>query len=252
MRTFRSLAVATATAALSVTVLSGAAQATPPAHAPAHGHAAKASGVKHGDTVKAAKADRKAAKGKDNKGAKPAKATKADRNVAKVVTTARVLTQNLYNAGTAQRLRGLSETSVEAIRANITTDRDTIVALVETVKADPTQAGSAYATLRGYKTANYAIANGQARAAERLVAYAATIAERVAVEAPDAQATYDQALVVLDNALLGATSVTATSTRTDIAAVSADLREGAHLLAQVRDALDAEDTDSDDTVDSVA
>lgn len=223
MRILRPVAVAAATAAITLSTLGGAAQATPPAHAPAHGHAAKATGVKHSDTVKAAK-----------------QAAKADRNVAKIVATARVLTQNLYTAGTAQRLRGLSESTVEAIRANLLADRDNIVALVETVKADPTQSATVYTTLRGYKTANYAIANGQARAAERLDAYAATLADRVAVEAPDQQATYDEALALLDNALIGATAITATSTRTDLAAVSADLREAAHLLAQVREALDTE------------
>lgn len=237
MRILRPLAVATATAAIALSTLSGAAQATPPAHAPAHGHAAKATGVKHSDTVKAAKAERKATKG--------SKAPKVDRNVAKVVVAARVLDKNLYSAGTAQRLRGLSETTVEAIRANILADRDNLAALVETVKADPAQAASVYATLRTFKTANYAIATAQARAAERAGAYAATLAERVAVEAPDQQATYDEAVTLIDNALVGATAVTATSTRTDLAAVSADLREGVHLLAQVREVLDADDTDAE-------
>lgn len=159
----------------------------------------------------------------------------------KVVLVARLLDKNLYNAGTTQRLRGLSETSIEAIRANITADRDDIAAHVETVKADSTLTPTTYATLRGYKSANYAIATAQIGATERLTAYAATIGERVTIEAPDQQATYEQALALLDNALVGATSITATSTRTDLAAVSIDRREGAHLLAQVREALATED-----------
>jgi hypothetical protein len=216
MHLSRRIAAATAAAALTLTGVATtavAAQAAPPAHA-----------------TKAAK---------PTKPTKPVKAPKADRAVAKVVTAARVLDKGLAAAASSRRLRGIEVASADAIRANVAADRAAVAALVAAVKADPAQAVAALATLRAYRTANYAVAIGRVRTAETLAAYAASIADRVAVEAPEQQAAYDEALVLIDAAHAAALAVTATSSQADVAAISADLDTAEQLLEQVGAALAA-------------
>lgn len=211
MHLSRRIAAATAAAALTLTGVATsavAAHAAPPAHAT---NAAKPT--------------------------KPVKAPKADRAVAKVVAAARVLDKNLAAVASSRRLRVLAVASADVVKANVAADRAAVAGVVAAVTADPTQASAALAALRTYRTSNYSVAIGQVHTAESLGAYAASIADRVAVEAPEQQAAYDEALVLIDAAHAGALAVTATSSRADVDAVSADLGTAEQLLEQVRAAL---------------
>lgn len=211
MRIIRLVAATTAAAALALTGVAAsavAAQAAPPAHAT-----------------------------KATKPSKPAKPTKVDRGVARVVTAARVLDKGLAAAASSRRLQVLEVASADAIRANVAADRAAVAAVVAAVTADPAQALAGYATLRTYRTSNYSVATGQVRSAESLGAYADSIADRVAVEAPEQQAAYDEALVLIDAAHAGALAVTATTSRADLDVISADLLAADQLLEQVSAAL---------------
>jgi hypothetical protein len=224
MYSARRIAAATLTAALTISGVSTsvAANAAPPAHAASHDKA------KHGHKVKTSKHGNK----HGNKGTKPSKAEHA---VVKVRNTARVLDHLLRNTGRDERLHGLSETSIAAVRANLTADHDALVALVETVETDPTQAATAYASLRSYKVSNYAVAIGQVRMAERMLAYAETYyAEYADTLTVEQQAAYDQALVHLDTALTSALVVRATSDRAALSVIGSELRNALHLFGQVR------------------
>lgn len=216
MHLSRCIAATIAAAALTQTAATAtvAAQAAPPAH-----------------TVKPTKGVKPA------KPAKPTKPAKVDRAVAKVTATARVLDKGLAEVATSRRLRGIEAASAEAIAANVAADRAAVKALVAAVTADPSQAPAAYATLQTYRTSSYTVAIGQVRTTEALLGHAATIADRVAVEAPDQQAAFDQALALLDGAHPRALAVTATTDRAEVAAISADVETAEVLLDQVSAAL---------------
>lgn len=213
MHISRRVAAATAAAALTLTAVTGTTVAAQAA-APAPAHATK-----------------------PTKGVKPAKTTKVDRAVAKVTTTARILDKGLAAVAASRRLRGIETASAETITSNVAVDRAAIAAIVATVTADPTQALAAYATLKTYRTSNYTVAIGQVRSAELLLGQAATIADRIAVEAPDQQAAFDQALALLDGAHARALAVTATTPRAELDAISTDIETAGNLLDQVSAAL---------------
>lgn len=233
MHTARRIAAAALAATLTIPALTLAAQATPPAHAASaskaeHGHKY---GHKHG-----------------HRGPNASQTSKADNSVTKVRNIARALDLILRNAGSDERLRGLSETSVNAVRANLTADHNDLVALVKAVAADPTQASTAYTTLRGYRTANYAIAVGQIRLAERVSTYAAAYTDNGATLTPEQQATYDEALGHLNTALTSARLVRATSNPTALTTIGSELRTAIHQFADLRSSLDnaADDAATDD------
>lgn len=207
----RRIAAATAAAALTLTAVTGttvAAQAAAPAHAT-----------------------------KSTKGVKPVKTTKVDRAVAKVTATARIVDKGLAAVAASRRLGGIETASAETITSNVAADRAAIAAIVATVTADPTQALTAYATLKTFRTSNYTVAIGQVRSAELLLGQAATIADRIAVEAPDQQAAFDQALALLDGAHARALAVSATTPRAELDAISTDIETASNLLDQVSAAL---------------
>ena len=103
--------------------------------------------------------------------------------------------------------------------------------------ADPSQAPAAYATLQTYRTSTYTVVIGQVRTAGVLLGEAATIADRVATDAPDQQAALDEAVALLDDAHVRALTVTATTPRSDVTAISADIEAAEVLLEQVTTAL---------------
>jgi len=217
MHLSRRIAAATTAAALSltaVTTASAATHAAPPAHA-----------VKPTKGVKPAKPS------------KPSKPPKADRAVAKVVATARVLDRGLAAVATSRRLRGIEAASAETITANVAADRAAIKAVVAAVTADPSQAAAAYTALQTYRTSTYTVAIGQVRTAEVLLGEAATVADRVTTDAPDQQPALDQAIALLDGAHARALTVTATTPRADVAAISMDIEAAEVLLEGANAAL---------------
>lgn len=252
------LAAAVATSGLTVAGIATVAEAAPPAHAASHDNThnkakgkgkakAKAkdrSGHKHGN--------RYGHKHGHKHGAKSSDSTSTDYAVAKVRATARTLDHLLRNAGSDERLHGLSEDSITAVRANLTADHNALVALVKTVEADPTQAATAYETLRGYAISNYAVAVGQIRFAERMLAYATKYTDYVSTLSTEQQAAYNEALGHLNTALTSARVVQATSNRVGLDVIKNELHTAMNLFAQVRsghtDNDDVDDVD-DDAVD---
>lgn len=198
----------------------------------AHAKPAKKHAQKHGNKHRGGKHSGK--HGGKHGGRHGGKSQADSRAIAKIRAVARAIDNSLRAAGTDERLTGLSEPSIAAIRANLTADHDTLVGLVKTVTANPTTAATAWTQLRGYSTSNYSIAVEQARAAERLLTSANQYTDYVASLPAEAQATYAQATTHTNTALLSARAVRATSPRTALPTIWNELREAMRLFGQVR------------------